>query len=34
MDAARVLNAVGEADAQAVQELGFRLRGMLIALMR
>jgi four helix bundle protein len=34
MDAARVLGAVSEGDAQAVQELGFRLRGMLIVLMR
>jgi hypothetical protein len=34
MDGARVLGAASEADAQAVQELGFRLRGMLLALMR
>jgi four helix bundle protein len=34
VDAARVLGAVSEVDAQAVQELGFRLRGMLLGLMR
>ena len=34
MDAARVLDAVGEADANAVQELGFRLRGLLHGLLR
>ena len=34
MDASRVLGAVGEADAKAVQELGFKLRAMLHGLLR
>jgi four helix bundle protein len=34
LDAARVLGVVSEADAKAVQQLGFRLRGMLHGLMR
>ena len=34
MDASRVLGAVSEADAKAVQELGFRLRGLLHGLLR